>query len=145
MDGQVGAKPKEVLARMHRAVNQHDLEAFVGCFDPDYQSEQPVHPNRGFGGREQVRTNWKALFEGIPDFHAELLATAVGGDMVWSEWRWTGTRATEAPLDIRGVTLFGIEAGRIVSGRLYMEEVEEAGGDIDETVRRISEGTRLED
>ena len=93
MDAQVGAKPKEVLERMHRAVNQHDLEAFVACFHPDYQSEQPVHPNRGFGGREQVRTNWKALFEGIPDFHAELLATAAGGDTVWSEWRWTGTRA----------------------------------------------------
>ncbi len=58
---------------------------------------------------------------------------------------WTGTRANEAPLDIRGVTLFGIEAGLIVSGRLYMEEVEEAGGDIDEAVRRFAEGTRLED
>jgi hypothetical protein len=43
---------------------------------------------------------------------------------------------------MRGVTLFGIENGRIVSGRLYMEEVEEAGGDIDETVSRLAEGTR---
>jgi hypothetical protein len=42
------------------------------------------------------------------------------------------------------VTLFEIQNGRIVSGRLYMEEVEEAGGDIDETVRRLAEGTRLE-
>lgn len=145
MGAQVEVKPQEVLERLHRAVNQHDLEAFVACFHPDYRSEQPVHPNRGFGGREQVRTNWKALFEGIPDFHADLLATATEGDTVWSEWRWTGTRANEAPLDIRGVTLFGIEAEWIVSGRLYMEEVEEAGGDIGETVRRLSEGTRLED
>ena len=145
MGAQVEVKPKEVLERLHRAVNQHDLEAFVACFHPAYRSEQPVHPNRGFGGQEQVRTNWQALFEGIPDFHAELLATATEGDTVWSEWHWTGTRANEAPLDIRGVTLFRIEAGWIVSGRLYMEEVEEAGGDIDETVRHISEGTRLED
>ncbi len=145
MGAQAEVKPPEVLERLHRAVNQHDLEAFVACFHPDYRSEQPVHPNRGFGGREQVRTNWKALFEGIPDFRGELLATATEGDTVWSEWHWTGTRADEAPLDMRGVTLFGVEAGRIVSGRLYMEEVEEAGGDIDETVRRISEGTRLED
>lgn len=64
---------------------------------------------------------------------------------MWTEWRWTGTRANEAPLDIRGVTLFGVEDGRIVSGRLYMEEVEELGGDIDETVRRLAEGTRLEE
>jgi hypothetical protein len=141
---QVKVTPMEVLERLHRAMNQHDLEAFVACFDPDYTSEQPVHPNRGFGGREQVEKNWTAVFEGIPDFHAELLATAIVGDTLWSEWHWTGTRANEAPLDIRGVTLFGIQNGRIVSGRLYMEETEEAGGDIDETVRRLAEGTRLE-
>ena len=126
-------------------MNQHDLEAFVACFHPDYRSEQPVHPDRGFGGREQVRANWNALFEGIPDFHSELLTTAAEGDTIWSEWRWTGTRANEAPLDMRGVTLFEIEAGAIVSGRLYMEELEESGGDIDETVRRLAEGTRLQD
>jgi ketosteroid isomerase-like protein len=137
--------PKGVLERLHHAMNQHDLEAFLACFDPDYRSEQPAHPNRGFGGREQVEKNWTALFKGIPDFHAELRASATEGDTLWTEWRWTGTRADEAPLDIRGVALFGIENGRIASGRLYMEEVEEAGGDIDETVRRLAEGTRLEE
>ena len=136
------APAAEVIERLHEAMNRHDLEAFLACFDPDYRSEQPVHPNRGFGGREQVEKNWSALFEGIPDFHAELLASAAAGDTLWSEWHWTGTRANEAPLDIRGVTLFRTENGRIVSGRLYMEEVEEAGGDIAEAVRRLAEGTR---
>jgi len=145
MGAQEQVKPKDVLERLARTVNQHDLEAFVACFHRDYRSEQPVHPSRGFGGREQVRTNWQALFDGIPDFHAELLGTATHDDSVWSEWHWTGTRANQAQLDIRGVTIFTIEAGLIASGRLYMEEVEGAGGDIEETVRRISEGTRLED
>jgi ketosteroid isomerase-like protein len=144
MGAQVKVKPAEVVERLHHAMNRHDLEAFLACFDRDYRSEQPAHPNRGFGGREQVEKNWSALFEGIPDFHAELVASATEGDTLWSEWHWTGTRANEAPLDIRGVTLFRIENGRIVTGRLYMEEVEEAGGDIDETVRRLAEGTRLQ-
>jgi ketosteroid isomerase-like protein len=135
-------KPADVVGRLHVAMNGHDLEAFLDCFDPDYRSEQPVHPHRGFGGRDQVAKNWSALFEGIPDFHAELLATTIEGDTLWSEWHWTGNRANEAPLDMRGVTIFAIENGRIVSGRLYMEEVEEAGRDIDETVRRLAEGTR---
>lgn len=125
-------------------MNQHDLEAFLACFDPDYRSEQPAHPNRGFGGREQVERNWRVLFEGIPDFHAELLATTAERGTLWSEWHWTGTRIDGAPLDVRGVTLFGVENGLIVSGRLYMEEVEEAGQDIDETVRRLAEGSRSE-
>lgn len=144
MDTAAKKEPVEVVERLHRAMNQHDLAAFLACFDPDYRSEQPAHPNRGFGGREQVEKNWAALFDGIPDFHAELLATVADRETLWSEWHWTGTRANEAPLDIRGVTIFVIENDRIVSGRLYMEEVEESGEDIDETVRRLAEGTSSE-
>jgi ketosteroid isomerase-like protein len=123
-------------------MNRHDLEAFLDCIAPDYRSQQPAHPQRGFGGREQVEKNWSALFDGIPDFHAELLATATDGETSWAEWHWTGTRAGAAPLDMRGVTLFAVENGRIVSGRLYMEEVEQAGEEIDETVRRLAEGAQ---
>jgi hypothetical protein len=39
------------------------------------------------------------------------------------------------------VTVLDIRNGRIVAGRLYMEEIEEAGPDIDKTVRRLAEGT----
>jgi ketosteroid isomerase-like protein len=130
--------PREVLDRLHSAMNEHDLGALLACFHPDYQSEQPAHPERGFGGREQVEKNWAALFAGIPDFRAELLAAAVEDDTVWAEWRWTGTRADGSGVDLRGVTLFGAEGGEIAWGRLYMEEVEEAGEDIDQTVRRLS-------
>ena len=140
MHERLSAEAAEVVGRLHQAMNRHDLRAFVDCFDSDYRSEQPAHPGRGFGGREQVERNWSALFDGIPDFHAELVATAAEGDTLWSEWRWTGTRVGKAPLDMRGVTLFRIGDGRIVSGRLYMEEVEEAGGDIDATVRGLTEG-----
>jgi ketosteroid isomerase-like protein len=130
--------PRGVLDQLQRAMNEHDLEVFLACFHPDYRSEQPAHPERGFGGREQVEKNWAALFGGIPDFRAELLATAVEGGTVWAEWRWTGTREDGSSLDLRGVTLFSAESGRIAWGRLYMEEVEEEGEDIDETVRRLS-------
>jgi ketosteroid isomerase-like protein len=130
--------PREVLDQLQRAMNEHDLEAFIACLHPDYRSEQPAHPERGFGGREQVEKNWAALFGGIPDFRAQVLATAVEGDIVWAEWRWTGTREDGSPLDLRGVTLFSAESGQIAWGRLYMEEVEQEGEDIDETVRRLS-------
>ena len=145
MTAQVQAALLEAVERLHHAMNEHDLEAFVACFDPNYRSEQPAHPTRGFAGREQVEKNWSALFEGIPDFRAELLATATEGETHWSEWHWTGTRADGAPLDMRGVTLFEMKNGRIVSGRLYMEQVEEAGADIDETVRRLAQGEQEED
>ena len=144
MTAQVQAASLEAVERLRHAMNEHDLEAFVACFDPKYRSEQPAHPTRGFAGREHVEKNWSALFEGIPDFHAELLATATEGDTLWCEWHWTGTRANEAPLDMRGVTLFEMKNAQIVSGRLYMEEVEETGTDIGETVRRLAGGNQLE-
>ena len=142
MGTDIGGASLETVERVHWAMNQHDLQAFVACLDPNYRSEQPAHPGRGFGGREQVEKNWSALFEAVPDFHAQILATATEGDTVWSEWHWTGTRANEVPLDMRGVTLFEVRNGQIVSGRLYMEEIEEAGADIGETVRRLAQGGR---
>jgi ketosteroid isomerase-like protein len=119
-------------------MNAHDLEAFLACIHPEYRSEQPVHPERGFGGRDQVEKNWAAMFSGIPDIRAEALDTAVDGGTAWTEWRWSGTRTDGSPVDIRGVTLFRVEDGLIVSGRLYMEEVEQAGADIDQTVKRLA-------
>jgi ketosteroid isomerase-like protein len=144
MSAHANATAVEVVERLHRAMNEHDLEGFVACFDPGYKSEQPVHPNRGFGGREQVEKNWSALFEGIPDFHAELLMIATAGETLCSEWHWTGTRENDAPFAMRGVTILEIRNGRIVAGRLYMEEVEEGGADIDATVRHLAGGIQSE-
>jgi ketosteroid isomerase-like protein len=138
MGAETEAGPREVLTRLEAAMNEHDLDAFLACIHPEYRSEQPVHPERGFGGRDQVEKNWAAMFSGIPDLRAEVLASAVDGETVWTEWRWTGTRADGSSVDMRGVTLFRAEDGLIVSGRLYMEEVEQAGADIDETVERLS-------
>jgi hypothetical protein len=56
---------------------------------------------------------------------------------VWGEWHWTATG-----LNMAGVTIFGVEEDRIVWGRLYVEQVEEDGQDIDETMRTITEGSQ---
>ena len=61
------------MERLNAALNAHDLEAFLACFQDDYESEQPAHPDRAFRGREQVRSNWSAVFDGVPDFRSELL------------------------------------------------------------------------
>lgn len=118
----------DVLARLNAAMNRHDLADFVACFDPDYESEQPAHPDRRFRGRAQVEKNWAAMFAGLPDFHARIVRTAVDGDTVWVEWQWTGTRADGTSLDARGVCIFGIRAGRIAWGRLYMEDTDVGKG-----------------
>lgn len=126
-----------VLERMDRALNGHDLDAFVELFSPDYRSDQPVHPDREFGGREQVRENWGGTFREVPDFHADLLRSAVNGDTVWSEWDWYGTRKDGSRSEMRGVVLMGMHDGQIAWARLYMEFVERGGAGIREAVRRM--------
>ncbi len=130
--------PRAVLERLHAAMNRRDLEAFVACFAPDYASQQPAHPARLFRGSGQVRQNWAAMFSGIPDFRADLLRSAVAGEAVWAEWRWTGTQRDGTAVDIRGVTIFGVRDGHLAWGRLYVEPVEGDGGDIGRAVEELS-------
>ena len=129
--------PAEVLARLSAAMNRRDLAAFVDCFDPEYESEQPAHPDRRFRGRAQVERNWAAMFAGVPDFRADVLRSAVAGDTVWVEWQWTGTRADGTRLDARGACIFGVRGGRLAWGRLYMEDVE-AGRGIEAAVASLA-------
>lgn len=131
--------PLALLARLDAAMNGRDLAAFVACFDDEYDSEQPAHPDRHFRGRAQVERNWAAMFAGLPDFGAEVVRSAVAGDTLWVEWRWTGTRGDGSRLDARGACLFGVRAGRLGWGRLYMEDVD-AGLGIDAAVSSLARG-----
>lgn len=130
--------PRAVIDRLTAAQNAHDLEAMLACFHEDYCSEQPLFPARTFQGIQQVRANWSALLEGVPDFQAEISRSAVDGDTVFVEIHWTGTKADGTPLDERGVIIMGIRDDRIAWGRLYADEVEREGADIDAVVRRMA-------
>jgi ketosteroid isomerase-like protein len=127
-----------VAERLSAAMNAHDIEAFAACFDEEYESEQPVHPDRAFRGRDQVRRNWSAIFEGVPDFTAELISASVEGDTEWSEWRWRGTQSDGTPLDMAGVIVGGVADERLRWARLYVEPVEQGGAGIDAAVRDMS-------
>lgn len=130
--------PAAVIAVLADATNAHDIDAFVALFAEDYDSQQPAHPDRAFRGRDQVRANWSQVFTGVPDFRADLVATAVEGDSVWSEWRWRGTHADGSHLDMAGVIIFGVCAGRIAWTRLYVEPIEQQGEGIEDAVRDMS-------
>jgi hypothetical protein len=122
----------EVIERLNAAMNAHDIDAFVACFAPDYDSVQPAHPDRAFTGSEQVRKNWSEMFAGIPDLRSELVRVVEDGDTVWSEWHWQGTG-----LDMAGVTVMGIRDNQIAWARLYMETVE-VGEGIEAVVRDLA-------
>jgi ketosteroid isomerase-like protein len=128
----------DVIDRLVAAINAHDVDAAVGLVRADYRSEQPAHPGRAFVGRDQMRANWQAMFEGIPDFRADVVRSAVAADTVWTEWHWTGTRRDGEPFDVRGVTLFDIAGDQVVAGTLYLEDVEREVVDIADAVESMS-------
>ena len=137
------ANPAAVVRRLERATNDHDIEAIVACFAPDYRNETPAHPERGFTGREQVRANWEQIFAGIPDVACEVLRCAVDGDTVWSEWEHRGTRRDGTPHLMRGVVIFGVSDGLASWARFYLEPVQAHAGNVDQAVRRqVTSGRR---
>jgi ketosteroid isomerase-like protein len=110
----------------------------LACFHEDYRSEQPQFPARTFQGIDQVRANWSALLDAMPDFHAEVLRSAVDGDVVFVEVHWTGTKVDGTSLEERGVIIMGMRKDRIAWGRLYVDEVEPGSADIDAVVRHMA-------
>jgi ketosteroid isomerase-like protein len=136
------ANPQAVVQRLQQATNEHDLEALVACFAPDYRNETPVHPERGFSGREQVRANWTQIFAAIPDLTCEVLRCSVEGDTVWSEWEHRGTRPDDTPHLMRGVIIFGVAGGLATWARFYLEPVQQDAGTVDQAVRQQVMGGR---
>jgi ketosteroid isomerase-like protein len=128
----------DVVQRLAALMNKHDLAGAAALMHPHYRSEQPAHPGRAFVGRAQMEANWKAMFDGIPDFHAELIRSAQDGVTTWTEWHWTGTRGDGEPFEVRGVSLFEVRDGRIVAGRLYLEDVDRDDAGIQDAVHGLS-------
>jgi hypothetical protein len=56
------------------AINSHDIDALTACFAPGFSMESPVHPARAFGGSDQVRRNWEAMFQARPNVQAKVMA-----------------------------------------------------------------------
>lgn len=128
------------LARILEATNAHDVERIVDSFTPDYVNETPCHPARGFMGNEQVRRNWTGILAAVPDLVATVVAEAVVGEQVWSEWEMSGTRRDGSRHLLRGVMIFRTDGHRARSCRFYMEPVLADEITVDEFVHSLAGG-----
>lgn len=126
-----------LIHRLCAAVVAHDLDTLVDCFSAEYRNETPAHPGRGFSGPDQVRANWRTMFDEIPDVTATVLRTSVAGDEVWSEWEMQGTRLDGGQHLMRGVIIFGVGQERIAWARFYLEQVDAGADSVDGAVAEI--------
>ncbi len=135
--------PLAVIERLSDAINRHDLDACLACIAPDYQSTQPLHPDRTFQGREQVRQNWTAVFAGMPDVRWTVLQSAVTGNMVWIEVRARGTRTSDGVhVELGGVLIQEVHDGQIVAARIYFDEIATTGTGIAASITQLYTGGR---
>jgi len=125
-----------LVERLAAAANGHDLDALVDCFAPSYVNETPAHPAQGFTGRDQVRRNWEQIFAVIPGLTVTVLRSCCEGDVVWSEWRMTGTRGDDTALQMAGVIIFGVRDERFAWARFYLEPVQAGGAGADRALRQ---------
>ncbi|MGB7859323.1 MAG: nuclear transport factor 2 family protein [Acidimicrobiia bacterium] len=130
------ASPIAFVERLSKSTNDHDLEAVVACFATDYRNETPLHPERGFTGREQVRKNWTSIFAGVPDVTVEVIRVVSDEDVVWSEWEHRGTKTDGSLHLMKGVVIFGVVDGQAGWARFYLEPVDEHGENADEFLDR---------
>ena len=112
-----------VIERLQHAWNTHDLEAFVACFAPNYQSVQPCRPDRKIRVRDQVRKIWSIMFTEVPDFRSDLLGFATQGDETWVELHWYWMDADGVQVDLWGVMRFQIQDDCLQSARVYLESI----------------------
>ncbi|NUP74584.1 MAG: nuclear transport factor 2 family protein [Sinomonas sp.] len=129
----------QVVERWIQALTDHDLEAAVSCFAPDYRDSAPARRGEEVIGNAQVRANFAALFASIPDLRAELLGRVADGRTVWMEWRMNGTRSDGTPMEFIGINIFEVEGGQFTKGRIYTELVRDSGG-LDRQIDRMTRG-----
>ena len=136
-----------VIEQLVDAVNHRNLAALVTCFAEDYANQTPAHPDRGFRGREQVHRNWTQIFAEVPDLQAGVPRCLTDGVTVWTEWRMTGTRRSDATVfEMVGVVIYEVTDGLIESAVFYLEPVEQASGDIETAIHRaVGHRTTLKD
>ncbi|MFB6079813.1 MAG: nuclear transport factor 2 family protein [Haloferacaceae archaeon] len=116
----------ELAERIVEAMNGHDADRVAALVAEEYRSETPAHPGRNFTGREQVRENWRTVFENTPDVRATVLRSTHEERTLWMELHVTGTQLDGTTLDLRGVMIWEVTNGILQRGRIYMEPVENA-------------------
>ncbi len=133
---------QDFVRRLCDVTNAHDLDGIVACFRDDYALTPPCHPSRGFVGTEQVRRNWAGIFAGVPDLRAEVVASAVDGDTVWSEWEMRGTRPDGGAHVMRGVIVFEVTDGQARAARFFLEPVDDEATTADQAIERLAGAPR---
>jgi hypothetical protein len=101
--------PDVVVQRQVEAYNDHDLDAFLACYD----DATVIRDGEGrvvMAGREQLRERYGALFAAHPDMHADIESRMVAG-----EWVVDQEHVRAETREVRAIVAYRVHDGRIRS------------------------------
>ena len=95
--------PEELGAPIAPVSKEGRIELFRSLFRgrEDVYAERWEARDGRSGYQPASRKNWEAIFTGVPNFQAELLRSVATDDMMWTEWRWHGTRTDGSAFEMR--------------------------------------------
>ncbi len=131
-----GDDPMAVVTRFVEAANRHDVDAIYAVMHPNFDSIQPCFPSRNFTGADQVRKNWRAIFDAEPGFRLTVLRSSRSGNTVWVELHGAGNAA-----QVAGIFILGVEDDRIRWARVYSGPVEQIGEEGEASARQMMTGS----
>ncbi|MGW0548649.1 nuclear transport factor 2 family protein [Streptomyces sp. Wb2n-11] len=129
---------REVMDRLTEALTTGtDLKAVMECFAEDAVA---VTPDGEIRGRENIGEYWRQMTDAIPDSTYETAYTHESGNTAIDEGYFTGRNTgplvlpsgeslepTNKEVRVRGCDIATVEDGRIVSYRLYFDQLDFLG------------------
>lgn len=123
-----GADPLEVVRREHELMAARDLDGLMALRHEDVIEDfVPVGILRG---RDESRAYLAELFAAFPDFTLTPGRRAAAGEVVFADWRATGTHTggpfqgvepTGRRMELRGVDVFEVRDGLIARSTVYYD------------------------
>ena len=117
----------ELLEAIGDAFNRHDVDGVMSFFADDGVFDKAAGPDiwgKRYVGKADIRAEFAALFEAMPDIQWEPTANWVSGNMGCSQWRRTGTTETGEKHDWLGCDLFTFRDGKVISKDSYFKNVQ---------------------
>src|SRR3954452_8005281 len=112
------------LKSLGEAFNRHDLDGIMRHMTDDcvfLRSSGSEVVGTRYEGQAAVRAAFADVMSAIPDVQFVPIRDAVFGDRGISEWTITGTSATGAAVEARGLDLFEFRDGKIALKDSYIK------------------------
>jgi len=115
----------KMLDAFAAAWNRHDVDGLMACMTDDCVFEASAGTEVAGArhvGRDAVRSAYAAVFAAYKDARWNEPRHFVAGDRAVSEWRFTGTTANGAAVEVNGCDVFTLRGGKIVVKNSYRKQ-----------------------